>query len=662
MAKQVEVSGFLVDTSKPLQGFVGGGLASFPATAVKGDGALGFAVRCRPHHPPRLRVIGRLPEPGTLPNLLMPVAEGVATAGAEGPSRFLIYPLPPGPPLMTPGERRTPLGEGDLIQNVAKPVARVLSVLADAGITHRGIRPDNLFRGATGGPVTVGEAFALPAGFAQPAAFEPVAMAMCAPAGKGEGVMDDDLYALGVTLLALATGQWPLAGIDDRTSVKLRLDRGSLAPLVGNSRLPASLATLLRGLLSDDPNSRPDLEEIALWPAGARGRPQTTRAVRKATRPFEFGGEAILDARSLAFTMATHWQDATKVIRSPALLYWLDRALGDKGLTQRVSEVIQSDPTGSEGDGDLLLSRGLMVIDPRSPLWWRGLAMMPDGLGPLMAEAYAAPNPSPERQRDMADLIDAQVLSRFVAEHPERHDVNEIERLARGARPQQRTRILGGGRERLLYQLNIGLPCLSPLVAKAAACTLPDLLVALEGAASTSPPGGGAPTPLDRHVAAFIGAQMEGQLDTLLADAGNPGRPEDAALSAITIFARLQRLKRGLKLPHLTRWVAALAEPVVDTWHGKGAKGEIAKKLPEVAASGDFIALLDLLDNKSARAEDRAGFAEAAATFARADAAAIALRAEAPLRAAEAARLGGVGAQAVALAVLCGTVLVLAGS
>jgi hypothetical protein len=180
--------------------------------------------------------------------------------------------------------------------------------------------------------------------------------------------------------------------------------------------------------------------------------------------------------------------------------------------------------------------------------------------------------------------------------------------------------------------------------------------------AGTSPPGGGAPTPLDRHVAAFIGALMEGQLDTALATAGDSGMPDEAGLAMVVVFARLQRLQRGLSLPNLTKWVAALAAPAVETWHSKDAKARIAQKLPEIAAGGDFIALLELLDNQAARAQDRDGFAEAAATFARAAAAGVALRAEAPLRQAEAARVGGLIAQGVSLALLGGTVLLLAGS
>jgi len=659
--REIEIAGYLVDPGRSVPGLVGGGLAAFAARPARGEGPAGFAVRCRTHHPPRLRVIDRLPDADALPNLLVPLGHGLAGSGEEGPQRWIVYPLPPGPPLMSPGERRSPLRETDLIQNVAKPVARVLAELADRGLTHRGIRPDNLFRPVAGGPVTVGEAFALPPGFCQPAAFEPPGMAMCVPAGKGEGTLEDDLYALGVTLLALATGQWPLAGLDDRAGIRLRLERGSLAALVGNARLPASVATLLRGLLSDDPGFRPGLDEIALWPGGARARPYTARAVRKATRPFDFAGEPVLDSRSLAFAMAGRWQEGVRAVRSPALLAWLERALTDQPLAERVRELLDAAPPGVDSDGDLLLSRILAVLDPQAPLWWRGLALMPDGLGAVLAEAYATAQPCAERQRDLADMIEAQAISRYAAEHLDRPGMIEHDKIGQLVRAQARARVLGAGRERLLYQLNPGLPCLSPLVRRSGAATLPALLAALEAAAAGSPPGGGAPTPLDRHVAAFIGAAMDGSIDLLLAAAGDTGRPEEAGLATVAVFARLQRLQRGAKFPNLARWVATLAAPAVATWHSKAARARVEKALPEAAASGDFAQLLEVLDGEAARAEDRAGFAEAAATFARAAAAGVALQAEAPLRRAEAARVGGLAAQAVSLTLLGGTVLLLAG-
>jgi hypothetical protein len=107
----------------------------------------------------------------------------------------------------------------------------------------------------------------------------------------------------------------------------------------------------------------------------------------------------VLDARSLAFAMANRWQEGVRAVRSPALLAWLDRALADQPLTERIEEILASDTKSGDVEGDVLLARALAVLDPQGPLWWRGLALMPDGLGTLLAEAHAAPTPANERQR-----------------------------------------------------------------------------------------------------------------------------------------------------------------------------------------------------------------------------------------------------------------------
>lgn len=106
--REIEIAGYLVDTGRPVAGLVGGGLAAFAARPARGDNAAAFAVRCRTQHPPRLRVIERLPEADLVPNLLVPLGQGMTAAGGgeEGPHRYILYPLPPGPPMMTPGERR----------------------------------------------------------------------------------------------------------------------------------------------------------------------------------------------------------------------------------------------------------------------------------------------------------------------------------------------------------------------------------------------------------------------------------------------------------------------------------------------------------------------------------------------------------------------------
>ena len=64
----------------------------------------------------------------------------------------------------------------------------------------------------------------------QPVLFEPPYSAMCLPAGRGDGSIADDVYALGVLLLCLALGHAPLMELDDATILRRKLELGTTPP------------------------------------------------------------------------------------------------------------------------------------------------------------------------------------------------------------------------------------------------------------------------------------------------------------------------------------------------------------------------------------------------------------------------------------------------
>ncbi|WP_439578050.1 hypothetical protein [Elioraea sp.] len=656
---QPRIGNHAIDPLSPVRGVVGGGLNAFTARPLAADAPPGLAVVCRTQHPPRLRAIERLVMEDDIPHLMRPLGQDVV-AWDGGEARLIVYPLPPGPPLLPRDERRPPLREGDLIQNVVRPIGMVLSTLGDLGIVHRGIRPDNLFRPTSGGPAMLGEAWALPAAFAQPAVVEPPSSALCLPIGRGEGTMGDDLFALGVTLVALATGVWPMAGLDDASATRAKLERGSLVAILAEHRLPGGLVTLVRGLLAEDPDHRPSPAELAGWPGSARTRSVSARPVRKATRPLPVGPAQPRDIHSLAATLGTHWAEGVAAVRSGAVAVWIERALGDGQLASRLREAIE-DETGAVDPLvlDTLLCRTIALVDPRAPMFWRGTALMPDALGPVLAEAVLSRGDHPLALGDLEDLIDSLAIGGWATACGDRYvDPVALERMSRQYRLIRRSSAMGSGTERLLYQLNPALPCLSPLLGGRMATTLPALLRALEAAAPALPAG---TLPLDRHIAAFIAVHVDGRLDGELAAAGESGSVAEAAVSAIGVFAALQRMHRGGAMPALGRVLGDLAAPMARSWHEKARRERAVAELSRVAASGDLGSLYGLLADPGLRQRDQAGFAAAALSSAEAARAIAAVAAGRGRRAAEASRIGGGIAQGAALVVLALTLLSVAG-
>ena len=247
-----------------------------------------------------------------------------------------------------------------------------------------------MFERQRGQPLVLGAAWAAPPAMQQPALFEPPYSAMCHPAGRGDGSIADDVYALGVLLLTLALGRLPLAELDDAAILRRKLEVGSHGALVGDERLPPLVGDLLRGMLAEDPEHRPT-PTLLTDPGVARSRRVAARPPRKAQRALPIGSIAVWDARTLAYAMAAEPEQAIGALRGGTAVSWLRRGLGESALATRVEDLVRhwlSESPSNESRSDaMMLMRVVAAIDPLAPLCWYGVAMWPDGLGPLLAVA-----------------------------------------------------------------------------------------------------------------------------------------------------------------------------------------------------------------------------------------------------------------------------------
>jgi hypothetical protein len=587
---------YAVDTSQFLLD-AGGGIPAYLARDRLAADGKRLALLVSRDASPRARALKMLVDP--IDNLMVPLGHGVAPLpGGKGEGYFVVCSPPPGPPVSAP---LTAWPEKAVIDLVLRPVARVLDVLHSRKLTHRAIRPNNVFQSAPGQPVTLGAAWAMPPAMHQPAVFESPDSAMCDPAGRGDGTIADDVYALGVLMLTLLGGKIPMANMDDATMIRWKLDLGSFAALTRDIPVSGSFAELLRGMLAEDPEHRPS-PALLLDPASLRGRRAPARPARRSQRPLMLNDIAVFDARMLAFALLSDQKKAVQFLRSGLITQWLRRGLGDASLAARIEDLVRGrmadTKSGPRGD-PLLVMHTVSAISPHMPLCWRGIALWPDSLPSILAEGIAG----------RSDLL-------AVAEELLINDITSSwspaeSRLERADAPDVFPhRLQGSGPGvllRLYYGLNPLLPCRSPIMAAKWIATLPDLMYFLERAAVNA-----GDNLIDLHISAFIASRADRKVEMQVNNLIGTKDAESFRLGEIALLQDLQARYHPDPMPELAKWVAARLRPDIDRWHNKFRREAMQVRLDALAQAGLLSRLMELTDDATARSLDSMGATRAA--------------------------------------------------
>jgi hypothetical protein len=611
-----------------------GGLRAYPASDRRDPARRLLGIQVPPGVAPRARLLtGQFALP--VAHTIMPIDHGPGRDPAGAEAWFIICPALPGPALTA---APAPWAENDLINNLMLPAAAALDVLAERGVTHRAIRPDNVFRAGPGEKAVLGPFWAAPPGHLQQAACLPPYLAMCAPGAAGEAAIADDVYALGVTMLWCALGgavAWP----DAPRMVPLKLNLGSLATLAGEARLSTTLTDLLRLMLADDPDHRPPPASL-LDPAQARSRRLATRPPQRAQRPLQIGQNEAWTTRELTYAIARDPERAVPMIKTGAIDRWLRRMLNDTQAAIRLEDVTHTHAeeieTESARTDALLIMRAVAVLDPLAPLVWRGVALFPDAVGTALAAAHAAGESGRAIAAAIEELVAGDAVSLWPGCTTRRRDPEALKAASRDWRNLLATRGQAGGIKRLIYSLNPLLPCASPLLAGHIAARPTDILPALEAAAA------GADRkhpPMDSHIAAFIAATGDSPLLAELGSIENMAGPRER-MAVLGFFGRLQMRLHPAPLPGLAGWLLECGLIDLTSWQSLLTRKALAERLAAEAKAGQIAAMVLLLRNDTALATDRAGAEQAAQRMAAINAELSALRDGGKHRAAACRRTG----------------------
>lgn len=570
-----------------------------------------FALVCRPDLPIRYAALNVLR--GVKSEGLLPLVDGgvVECPMFDAKTMVLVYERPLGGRVIDsrpPNSRILPAEEAEFIQRWARPLLMGISDLSVKGLTHRAIRPDNLFfMDAEKTRVVWGDCISSPPAFDQPDTFETIESAMCMPEGRGPGSTSDDLYSMGATLVCLSLGHNPLAALSSADLMDLKIKKGSYAALIGEERISLSLIELLRGLLLDNPEQRWNISSVEMWMDGRRMTPIQSRTVKNSQRPFLFNGVEYFSYRELALAFVRHWDTAADAIRGEKLLIWVKRGFEDQNSADEIVRTINSATANfsiRERQDDYLVARTCMILDRKAPLRMRSWCFMPDALGTVIATAMM-------QNRDVKPLIGIITTGYLESWYELQHD--KVSRQSvRSLQMILQNPELGMGMERCLYELNEGLPCQSPMIVREYIDDIRGLLPALDAVSKKADPRS---WPLDRHITAYIAAKFGTKITEPMAALNRP-KASVATSGMLNLLAMLQWTFGQEKLYSLCRWVGGLVSPIIESYHNREKQKLMEKELPKYIRRGNLADLYRFLDNREERVADENGFLEARQEYA----------------------------------------------
>ncbi len=592
----------------PLADLGTNGARAFAARDLRNPSDSLFARICDPNVFPRVEAMVQLK------NLreaytIVPDDWGPVFWPPTGKHHFaIVFRRPDGGPLMPSLSGRIPkVPTETLIKSFLNPALITLTLFDRRKITHRAIRPDNVFKSiGKSGNIMLGDCVSVPPGWGQSTIFETIESSMTPATARGRGTVSDDIYALGVTLLCLGLGQCPVAEMSERDLLQAKLDQGSFTALLQGEVAPPGLREPLRGMLSDDPLDRWTLDDLLHWTSGTLRR--STRPVRdfKTDRALRFRDREYRNLRAVASAFGSHWKLAAKEMRTKNFDAWLQRAVPDAVLVEEVADVIQN-TSGSDVDSTeaKLVSRVCALFDPEGPLRYKGLATMPDGMGYALAAAIE------KDDKEVISIISELIQKGVATEWFERKiamgrgdltleqkTFKKLQQFVRHSGP-------GYGVERVLYELNPFLPCRSSLVSDSYVYSLRDLLPALEKVVEET---GKLPRFVDRHIAAFIASRIGGSIDVQLADLEHStGASASAKIGMMGLLAKVQHEYPGQLTPHLTQWLARELDSAVSRYHSRTLRAKMQQRLDQVATSGSLVELYGLLANRNTVKKDERG-------------------------------------------------------
>ncbi len=511
----------------------------------------------------------------------------------------LIYPVPAGGKVSDFKSSDIQIrGNWDHFKHtVLRLLSGVEALKGYGGITHRAIRLDNLYyRDAERKEIILGDCLASFPAFHQPAIYETVESLMSVKEGRGNGSDVNDFYAVGVAILALYNQEEPLSGLGAAEILRLKLKKGSYQALLANNSLPNQVANIIRGLLHDDRLNRWKYIQTYNYLEGKSNTVQTARHERP-KKSIVINGEKVYSKKDVIFAMQNNVAESFELLKTGKVLDWIKNGIGDESLSKRIERVLSQDLT-DQVRPDVLISKISILINPDLPIKLKDISIFPDGASKAIFYAI-------KTNGDLApfyDLYSSELVRIWYQEQESIRSPSNINEFRLYVNSQD----LGAGLDRIMYECDKDLPCISPLLGSNFINSSTKVLKAMDSSYSSEK---SSMVPFDNNLIAYLRCKLGKKIDAIVFGL-NSHREEIQANALLHLFSLMQNKYGPAQLINLGAWLISYSKPIITSYHNSKYKKYLEREILKVNKNGRLQEILEILENVEARKKDNTEFAK----------------------------------------------------
>ena len=285
-----------------------------------------------------------------------------------------------------------------------------------------------------------------------------------------------------------------------------------------------------------------------------------------------------------------------EVIQSGKLLEWIKNGLENEKLYAKIEKHITLEKDNP--DKTILLARICIFLDYTLPLKTSDGYLFPAGLAKTIffnKKKSISLNP-------LQTLISTDIIKLWYQEQPSlRAPTNAGEFKLYISRNDY-----GYGFDRIMYDFDEDLPCLSPLLGNSFVNNTSKLLKALD----SNHKGNYQAMPFDKNIIAYLRCKMGKKIDGIIIDIN--ANQDFLKLSAIIrLYANIQNKNGPAQLPNLSQWLINMSKPIIQSFHNIKYQKYLEQELLHISKNGKIVEIVEILENEEARSKDKADFSEA---------------------------------------------------